>query len=262
VDEEQPAETAAASDAAHPDDRRATTPFMKELSLDARKSVTRILGITSILKHKKDAKEQSQLVRQLTAHTRRLDHIVSDLADAETLVHGTIELTVRRTDLEPLVRRVVEESGIDADHEVVVHADRLVVAIDPLRTEQILSGLLRTSGDRTPAKKTIVVRLEDADEGALICVEDPEPSSDASMSPVVRRFAEAQAGWATVESRESGGSVFKVYLPDGAGIGEPRKAGTHDVKVVVDGPPDDWEHSDGSSVLVQELHRLSTAEEG
>jgi K+-sensing histidine kinase KdpD len=218
------------------------------------------MGITSILKHKKDAKEQAQLVRQLTAHTRRLEHIVSDLGDAETLVHGTIELTVRRTDLETLVRRVVEESGVDADHEVVIHADRLVVAVDPLRTEQILAGLLRASGDRTPAKKTIVIRLEQHEDGAMITVSDPEPSSDASMSPVVQRFAEAQAGWAKVEGREEGGSSFKVYLPDGAGIGEPAGP-TRDVKVVVDTPRDDWEHSDGSSMLVQELHRLSTAEE-
>jgi hypothetical protein len=78
----------------------------------------------------------------------------------------------------------------------------------------------------------------------------------------VQRFAEAQAGWAKVESRESGGSSFKVYLPDGAGIGEPAGATRRDVKVLVDAPTDGWEHSDGSSVLVQELHRLSTAEEG
>ena len=250
----------AVGEAAPLEDRRATSPFMKELSFDARKSLTRIMGITSILKHKKDAKEQAQLVRQLTAHTRRLEHIVSDLGDADRLVNGTIELTVRRTDLETLVRRVVEESGVDADHEVVIHADRLVVAVDPLRTEQILAGLLRASGDRTPAKKTIVVRLEQHEDGALISVSDPEPSSDASMSPVVQRFAEAQAGWATVEGREEGGSSFKVYLPDGAGTGQ--LAGpTRDVKVVVDTPTDDWEHSDGSSMLVQELHRLSTAEE-
>ena len=92
-------------------------------------------------------------MRQLTAYTRRLDHIVADLADADRLVHGEIELTVRRTDLETLVKRVVEESGIDADHEVRVETERVVVAVDQLRTEQILAGLLRTSGDRTPAEE-------------------------------------------------------------------------------------------------------------
>ena len=203
------------------EDRRAASPFMRELSLDAKKSLTRILGITQILKHKKDAKEQAALMRQLTAHTRRLDRTVADLADADRLSQGTMELTVRRTDLEPMIQRVVEESGLEADHELRVLAERLVVAVDPQRTEQIISALLRTSGDRTPPKKAITIRLLASDGGALIVVEDPEPSSDVSINPVVERFAEVQGGWAKVESQESGGSAFSVFLPDGAGLGDP-----------------------------------------
>jgi hypothetical protein len=244
------------------EDRRTATPFMKELSLDAKKSLTRILGITQILKHKKDAKEQAQLMRQLAAHTRRLDRIVADLADAERLSHGVVELTVRRTDLEPLIQRVVEESGLEADHELFVQAERLVVAVDPQRTEQIIAGLLRVSGDRTPPKKAITVRLLPSEGGALIVVEDPEPSSDASMSPVVQRFAEVQGGWVKVESREAGGSAFSVFLPDGAGIGDAAggPASGREVKVVVGEPIETWEPHD-EKAMVDELHRLSTAED-
>jgi hypothetical protein len=258
-----PEEPGSATYGAPLEDRRATSPFMKELSTDARKSITRILGITQILKHKKDGKEQAQLVRQLAAHTRRLDHIVADLADAERLVRGDIELTVRRTDLEALVKRVVEESGIEADHEVRVETERIVVAVDQLRTEQILSGLLRASGDRTPPKKTIAVRLTAGEGGAIISVADPEPSSDASISPVVQRFAEAQGGSVTIGSRDNGGSSFTVFLPDGAGVerpgGEASPSASESLHIVVDS----FESSasaDGSA-LVQELHRLSTAED-
>jgi hypothetical protein len=249
------------------EDRRATSPFMKELSVDARKSLTRILGIAQILKHKKDGKEQAQLVRQLTAYTRRLDHIVSDLADADRLVHGEIDLTVRRTDLETLVKRVAEESGVDADHELRIETERVVVAVDQLRTEQILAGLLRSSGDRTPPNKIITVRLSADDGGALIAVEDPEPSSDVSMSPVVTRFAEAQGGWARVESRDNGGSSFKVFLPDGAGTERPDRASgdrasdttADELHIVVAGVG--TSSSDDGSALVEELHRLSAAED-
>ncbi|MGZ8581011.1 MAG: hypothetical protein ACXWW9_06970 [Actinomycetota bacterium] len=261
-----PAVPANVGGAAPIEDRRATSPFLKELSTDARKSLTKILGISQILKHKKDGKEQAQLVRQLAVHTRRLEHTVADLADADRLVRGEVELTVRRTDLEALVKRVVEESGIDADHELRVETERVVVAIDNLRTEQILSGLLRTSGDRTPAKKAITVRLTASDGGAIIAVEDPEPSSDASLSPVVSRFAEVQGGWATVESRENGGSSFKVFLPDGAGRERPVNeaspaslAGAEALHIVVDAV--ETSASTDGSELVQELHRLSTAED-
>ena len=242
------------------EDRRASSPFMKELSSDARHSLTRILGITQILKHKKDGKEQAQLVRQLATHTRRLEHIVADLADADRLARGEIELTVRRTDLEALVRRVVEESGIDADHEVRVETERVVVAVDQLRTEQLIAGLLRSSGDRTPPKKTITVRLAAAEGGAIIAVEDPEPSSDASLSPVVQRFAEVQAGWSKVEGRDNGGSSFKVYLPDGAGTERPAAPPMTDSLHIVVEAAETSAMADGDA-LVQELHRLSSAED-
>ncbi len=270
------------------EDRRATTPFMKELSSDARRSVSQILGLTQILKHKKDGKEQAQLMRQLGTYARRLDHLVSDLAEADTLVHGEIELTVRRTDLEALVSRVVEESGVDADHDVRVVAERVVVAVDPLRTEQILTGLLRASADRTPPKKGITVRLAAHQGGALLSVEDPEPSSDASLGPVVQRFAEAQGGWGKVESLENGGSAFRVFLPDGAKP-QPAEAGRDEgdaasqepseaaqpatvanepsdqLHIMVgadEGADEPWSQSP-EQMLVQELHRLSeiTAED-
>jgi signal transduction histidine kinase len=233
------------------EDRRAATPFTKELSLDAKKTLSRMMGITQILKHKKDAKEQAQLIKQLTAYARRLDHTVSDLGDADRLARGVVELQVKRTDLESLVHRVVDESGVAADHDVRIESETLVIGVDRQRTEQILSGLLRSSGDRTPSGKSMAVRLQPWEAGVLISVEDPEPSSDVSLSPVVKRFAEMQGGWAKVEGRDGGGSAFRVYLPDGA----PPAEGA-ELKIVVDAEQDVWDTS-AEKILVQELHRLA-----
>jgi signal transduction histidine kinase len=236
------------------EDRRATSPFMKDLSTDARKSLTRILGITQILKHKKDPKEQGQLIKQLTTYARRLDHTVADLAEADRLALGDIALQIKRADLEALVHRVVEESGTGGDRDVRVVAEPLALGVDAQRVEQMLSGLLRASADRTSGGKEIVVRLASTEGGALLSVEDQETSSDASMSPVVKRFAEAHGGWAKVESRPDGGSAFRVFLPDGSPVSD-------DVKVLVDGgqAPDVWDAS-AEKILVQELHRLAEAE--
>jgi hypothetical protein len=244
------------AEAAVIEDRRASSPFLKELSLDANKSISKIMGITQILKHKKDAKEQAQLIKQLTMHARRLDHTVRDLSDADQLARGTIDLQVQRTDLEPLVERVITETGISSDHDVRIETEKLVVGVDRMRTEQILTGLIRNAGDRTPTGKTIVVRLTHADGGALISVEDTEASSDASMSPVVRRFAEAQGGWAKVESREGGGSSFRVFLPDASPErpAEPEAPTDAELQIVVD---DELGGLEPGEFLVQELHRLS-----
>ena len=266
------------TEAAEPlEDRRASTPFTRELSLDAKKTLSHILGLTQVMKFKKDSKEQAQLIKQLTAAARRLDHTVADLTEADALAHGVVDLTIKRTDLEALVKRVVEESGAGVDHDVRVDSESLIVAVDALRVEQVLAGLLRASGDRTPPGKAITVRVAHLDGGALISVEDPEPSSDGSLSPVVQRFVEMQGGWTRIESREGGGSAFRVFLPDGGPSGEtPAEPPAEDaaepaqdaapaggtLQIVVAEPPEgdaasgeSWGESE-EQLLVQELHRL------
>ena len=105
----------------------------------------------------------------------------------------------------------------------------------------------------------IRVRLMSVAGGALLSVEDPETSSDASLSPVVRRFAEVQGGWAKIESVEDGGSAFRVFLPDGSGdgqIAEGDETGASDLHIVVEEQPDTWDKT-AEQIMVQELHRLS-----
>jgi hypothetical protein len=251
------------------EDRRSSTPFTKELALDAKKSLSHILGLTQIMKYKKESKDQAQLIKQLTAAARRLDHTVADLAEADSLAHGVVDLTIKRTDLEALLKRVVDESGIGSDHDVRIDSQALVVGVDALRVEQVIGGLLRFCGDRTATGKAITVRLGPMQGGALISVEDPEPSSDGSLSPVITRFVEMQGGWTKIENRDGGGSVFRVFLPDGGPSGmaatppdvtgeEEADPGT--LQIVVAQPPEQesgnaWDGSE-EQLFVQELHRL------
>jgi hypothetical protein len=273
---ERPATETAAVDAIIPnvplEDRRSSTPFTKELALDAKKSLSHILGLTQIMKYKKESKDQAQLIKQLTAAARRLDHTVADLAEADALAHGVVDLTIKRTDLEALLKRVVDESGIGADHDVRIDSQAIVVGVDALRVEQVIGGLLRFCGDRTATGKAITVRLGPMQGGALISVEDPEPSSDGSLSPVITRFVEMQGGWTKIENRDGGGSTFRVFLPDGgpsgekaappaddaAGGDELAAPGTLQIVVAEPGegePTDAWAGSE-EQLFVQELHRL------
>ena len=83
------------------------------------------------------------------------------------------------------------------------------------RTEQIVGRAAaqrgRADAERQGDRRASCRRWRVA---RCISVEDPETSSDASMSPVVRRFAEILGGWAKVESTERGGSSFRVFLPE------------------------------------------------
>jgi hypothetical protein len=248
-------------DAAPEEDRRSSTPFLKEMSMDAQKTISRMIGVTQLLKHKPGAKEQAQLVQQLTAHARRLDNTIRDLSDIDSLVTGTIALEWRNTDLESLMRRVVDESGIGADQDVRVEAEPVTISVDRTRTEQILLGLLGGVADRTPAGKTITLRLLHERGGALIVVEDAEASSETSLSPMVRRLAEVQGGWAKIEPREGGGSSFTVFLPAGGTAGPaPSEPGDdtsapEPVADEVEHDPNHWVKAE--QALVRELRQLS-----
>jgi signal transduction histidine kinase len=246
-----------ADDAVPVEDRRAATPFIKEMSMDAQKTISRIMGVAQLLKHKHGAKEQAQLVQQLTANGRRLGNTIRDLSDIDSLVTGTISLDLRNTDLEPLIRRVVEESGVEAEHEVRVEIEPVAISIDRTRTEQILQALLRSASDRTPEGKTITVRLIRDKGGALMVVEDAESSAEISLSPMVRRLAEVQGGWAKVAPREGGGAAFQVFLPAG-GRGLTAVPEPVEPDRVVDGVKDDPNHwVKAEQALVRELRELS-----
>lgn len=229
--------------------------------MDAQKTISRMIGVTQLLKHKPGAKEQGQLVQQLTAHARRLDNTIRDLSDIDSLVTGTIALEWRNTDLESLMRRVVDESGIEADQDVRIEAEPVTISVDRTRTEQILLGLLGGVADRTPAGKTITVRLLHERGGALIVVEDAEASSETSLSPMVRRLAEVQGGWAKIEPREGGGSSFTVFLPAGGTAGpvasepEDDTSAPEPVADEVEHDPNHWVKAE--QALVRELRQLS-----
>jgi hypothetical protein len=247
------------------EDRRGSTPFVQEMSMDAQKTISRMMGVAQLLKHKKGAKDQAQLLQQLTAQARRLDQTVRDLSDVDSLVAGAVTLELRKTDVESLVRRVVEECGVEAEHDVRIEAEPVTISLDRVRTEQILQSLLRSASDRTPTGKTITVRLLRDKAGAVVVVEDSESSSEISLSPMVRRLAELQGGWAKVEGREGGGSAFQVFLPvngpgtDTAAIGdepdaqEPSEAEPAETPAEED--PNHWVKAE--QALVGELRQLA-----
>ena len=259
-----PKHEARESDAGEPPpdtaDRSGAGAFVKEMSVDAQKTISRMMGVVQLLKHKREAKDHTQLVQQLTAHTRRLEHTIRDLSDVDSLVTGSIDLELRRTDLEPLIRRVVEESGIREEHDVRVEAESLRIPLDRVRTEQLLGGLLRSAGDRTPSGKTITLRLVREKTGALIVVEDDSAASEAALSPMLRRLAEVQGGWAKVGNREGGGSEVRVFLPAG-GAGSPAEPEEAAPAAATDEPggaeedPNHWVKAE--QALVRELRELS-----
>jgi two-component system sensor histidine kinase KdpD len=179
------------------------------------------------------ASEGQEMIRQLSSNARKLDRQVSVLLELERLMDGSLKPNRRRTDLQALVRRVVEQSLDLANREVKVEAERVVVAVDPAMTEQMVDSLLANAGRRAAPGSPVWVTVSVDPQGALIAVDDtgPEvrdgirratlaysrqdqPASSRQAPTGMSRLAEVHGGKAWVEERSEGGASFRVFLPD------------------------------------------------
>ncbi len=219
------------------DQREEREALQAAVANEVRGPLSSILGLTLAMKHQDPSSpEAKDLVRQLTANAKKLDRLVSDLLDIDRLANGTLVPNRRRTDLEALVRRVVDESKDLVDRHVTVETEHAVALLDPGRAEQIVESLLANADRRTVPGGSVWVKVGSDQGGVLITVADdgPEIPKDLrvailkslqdgpdSASPkgatglsLLARLAEIHGGRTWVEERQGGGASFRVFLPD------------------------------------------------
>jgi len=221
------------------DDER--TALQEALAAEVRRPLTSILGITLALKHTdSQSPDGREMVRQLSTHARKLDRLVGEMLDVDRIATGTFSPNLRRTDLEALVRRVVEEASDLANRDVKVETDHIAIRVDPALTEQIVETLLANAGRRTVPGNTLWVKLISDQNGAVIAVDDTAPEVPTGLRPamfaavqenghgapekkrargatglsLLSRLAEIHGGRCWVEERPGGGASFRVFLPD------------------------------------------------
>ncbi len=211
--------------------------FLNAVSHDLRTPVSAILGLSLTLARDEGGlieAEKKEFAERIAGNARKLQRLVNDLLDLDRLTRGVIELDRRRTSLERLVVRVLEESDVSSTHPVSLDARPTVLEIDAAKVERIVENLLVNAARHTPPGTSIHVAVRPQDGGALIVVEDegpgvPEDLREAIFEPfrqvtsgpspgvgiglsLVARFAELHGGRAWVEEREGGGASFKVLL--------------------------------------------------
>jgi K+-sensing histidine kinase KdpD len=217
------------------------TALQEALAAEVRRPLTSILGITLALKHT-DSKSPDgrEMVRQLSTHARKLDRLVGEMLDIDRIVAGTFTPNLRRTDLEALVRRVVQESPDLANRDVNVQTEHVAIQVDPALTEQMVESMLANAGRRTVPGNAVWVKVLPDGDGAVIGVDDTgteipaglrqamaEAAEDGQDPAALRahvgpalallaRLAEIHEGRCWVEERPGGGASFRVHLPDAA----------------------------------------------
>lgn len=218
------------------------TALQEAIAAEVRRPLTSILGITLALKHT-DSKSPDgrEMVRQLSTHARKLDRLVGEMLDIDRIAAGTFTPNLRRTDLEALVRRVVEECSDLANRDVKVKTDHVAIQVDPALTEQMVESLLANAGRRTVPGNAVWVTVSSDEDGAVIAVDDIGPEVPDELRPtrsfaaaasgsgapqkpakgvtglsLLSRLAEIHGGRSWVEERPDGGASFRVFLPDAA----------------------------------------------
>jgi K+-sensing histidine kinase KdpD len=219
------------------DDER--TALQEAVASEVRRPLTSILGLTLALKHA-DPKspEGKDMVRQLATNARKLDRLVGEMLSLDEIASGSFRPNLRRTDLEALVRRVMDESPDLANRDVKFEAEHLAIELDPALTEQMLETLLANAGRRTTPGNPVWVKVSSDQGGVVIAVDDTSPEVPSGLrgakfasltdaGPAARsnrprgatglsllaKLAEIHGGRAWVEERPGGGASFRVLFP-------------------------------------------------
>jgi PAS domain S-box-containing protein len=214
--------------------------LLQAVSHDLRSPITSILGMARTLERddvELSAEDAHGLAGRIAANARKMDRIVANLLDLERLSAGVLEPILMPVDLGALVRELVAGSEAVAERRLDLDTAPLVLHADAAMLERIVENLLGNAAKHTPGDSRIWVRVERADGGALLVVEDDGPGVAAAdrerifeafsqgASPgtaaglgvglaVVARFASLHEGHVWVEDRSGGGASFKVFLAD------------------------------------------------
>lgn len=213
--------------------------FLAAVSHELRSPLTSILGLSLTLERAPTMPEdeRTDLLGRLGSNARKLDRLLKDLLDLDRLARGIVEPQHRMIDVAELAVGTLESLEGLAGRDVIQAVESVVVQIDGPKVERIVENLLVNAARHTTDDRRIWLRVEPADDGVVIAVEDdgpgvPKDIRDAIFEPfrqgptaaphapgtgiglsLVSRFAELHGGRAWVQERDGGGASFRVFLP-------------------------------------------------
>jgi two-component system, OmpR family, sensor histidine kinase MtrB len=217
--------------------------FLGGVVHDLRNPLSVLKLSTEILRPDRPPPGADQVQRTLGSVKRqveRLERMLEDLLDAARVEGGHLELRRTRRDLREIGREVLDafrESTNKHELRLSLPEVPLMLEVDPLRIEQVLTNLVSNAIKYSPQGGLVHVKLESREQHVVLSVSDqgigiseedqgrifePFRRSGASRDLVpgagmglfvARRIVEAHGGRIEVGSEPSAGTCFSVYLP-------------------------------------------------
>ena len=221
--------------------------FLATLSHELRTPLNAVLGWSRLLASGKlDRGQTAHAIEAIERAGWTQSRVVEDLLDISRIVAGTLEISLRRAAVQPLVEGAVDSLRPAADAKriaIELALDPLVapIAVDPDRVRQIVWNLVSNAIKFTPAggRLTVVLAAEHARDELRITVRDTGIGFGPSIAEhlferfrqgdgsttrqfgglglglgIVRHLVELHGGTVSAESAGEGrGSTFTVRLP-------------------------------------------------
>jgi PAS domain S-box-containing protein len=182
--------------------------FLSVLSHELRTPLNAILGWAHLLRAGQlDASTQARAVETILRNAMAQTELISDILDLSRITSGKIHLTLRPVVLSKVVEAAVDSVRPAADAKgirvgIVLDDGAARVTGDPDRLQQVAWNLLTNAVKFTPRRGRVTVKVERADAGVRLRVEDSGVGIDAEFLPhVFEAFRQADASAA----REHGG---------------------------------------------------------
>ena len=219
------------------------TALLRAVSHELRTPLTAIKTTVSALTGSEvefDAETTTELLRDVSDETDRLDRLVSDLLDVSRLQAGNTLSTLDWCEAHDLVRNAVaaaRERVPDVAIEVDLAADLTLVRCDPAQIERVLVNLIENAAKFSPPGRQVIVSarprvgdravFEVLDHGPGI----PEDERDRVFEPfyrgttrgtaggtglglaIARGFVDANHGELTIDDAPGGGACMRLRLP-------------------------------------------------
>jgi DNA repair exonuclease SbcCD ATPase subunit len=194
----------------------AATEVVDALSVNVKRSLSAIFELARTLSTDQESKDDERLLYQLMTQAKRMEHAIRDIFDADRLTRGELVLERRSTEIDTLVRRVVDEFPFAGDRDLDVAVEPATIMVDRVRVERLVDDLLASAVGRTETGDRIALVLERAPDGVLISVEGGTPlNGDGTAGAAAAFLAELHGGWTKAERLPDGTCLVRAFLPGG-----------------------------------------------